>query len=173
MSAPYRRLGRIARAHGTQGEVSVATGEDLSLARLDGVAVWIVPPPGVGAVPRVVADVRPGPKGLLVRISGVDSAADAHDLTGRWLLVDGDVLPEPAAPEDDFMGMRVRDAERGLLGSVTDVIVTGANDVLVVDGGPFGQVLVPVIDDVIVSVNDAEGIIDVALLEGLIDEGES
>lgn len=173
MSAPYRRLGRIARAHGTQGEVSIATGEDLSLARLDGVEVWIVPPPAVGALPRTVTGVRPGPKGLLARISGVDSAADAHDLTGRWLLVDAEQLPEPEATGDDFIGMQVRDAVRGVLGSVTDVIVTGANDVLVVDGGPFGQVLVPVIDDVMVSVSDADSMIDVALLEGLIDEDGS
>lgn len=167
MPAPYRRLGRIVKAHGTTGEVTVVQTGGLALPLPLDEDVWVVPPPRSGAMPRRIESVRPGPKGELVRLAGVDSAAEAHDLCGRWLLVAGEesrVTEGPAA----FFGATVRDVERGELGRVVDVIVTGANDVLVVEGDRYGQVLIPVIDDVMRGF-DERGI-TVALLDGLIDE---
>jgi len=167
MPAPYRRLGRIVKAHGTTGEVSVVQTAGLALALPLGEDVWVVPPPQRGALARRIEAVRPGPKGLLVRIVGVDTAAEAHDLCGRWLLAHGEESPLAEGP-DAYLGMTVRDVKRGELGQVTDVIVTGANDVLVVEGDRYGQVLIPVIDDVMLGIDAAT--ITVALLDGLIDE---
>jgi len=171
VSAPYARLGRIVRVHGTQGEVTVALRDgSLSLSSLEDADVWIVPPPESGAVAHRLSDLRPTPKGVIARVSSVETAAEAHELTGRWLLIDGEGLPSADEAEDDVVGFEVLDALRGSIGSVTEIIVTGANDVLVVEGGPYGQVLVPVIDDVIQGVDDKRRVIEVDLLEGLIDE---
>ncbi len=166
MPAPYRRLGRITKAHGTQGEVSVAPRNEFSSPSLEGIDVWIVPPPEAGAIARRISEVRPGPKGWLVRLTGIDDAATAHELAGRHLLARGEES-DHATPRDAFVGMPVHDETRGFIGSVTEVIVTGANDVLICEGGPFGQVLVPVIADVMRGTVD--GALRVALLEGLID----
>lgn len=141
----------------------------LALALPYGEDVWVVPPPQTGAAARRIESVRPGPKGLLVRIAGVDGAAEAHDLCGRWLLARGEEMHDEEGP-DAYLGATVRDAERGELGRVTDVIITGANDVLVVEGDRYGQVLIPVIDEVMIGF-DADGI-TVALLDGLIDEDD-
>lgn len=168
MPAPYRRLGRVLKAHGTNGEVSVAATTDLTVLASAETAVWIVPPPASGAVPHVITSVRSGPRGPLVRVSGVDQAADAHELAGRWLLARGEELPAEQEGEA-FLGMTVHDRERGEIGIVSDVIVTGANDVLVVTDGPFGEVLVPVIEDVIRGIDEDSHVIDVVLLDGLID----
>ena len=80
-------------------------------------------------------------------------------------------LPEDllAEPEDDPVGLRVVDATRGDLGEVTDVIITGANDVWVVSGPRFGEVLVPVIDHVVLEVDWDKNLARVELLPGLID----
>jgi 16S rRNA processing protein RimM len=52
------------------------------------------------------------------------------------------------------------------------VIVTGANDVWVVEG-PFGEILIPVIADVVMGVSENDGVIVVRLLDGLMPgEGE-
>lgn len=169
MSAPYRRLGRIVKAHGTTGEVTVTqTGGRALVLPLDE-DVWIVPPPASGAVPRRIESVRSVPSGGLVRFSGVETAAEAHDLCGRWLLARGEESRPQEGP-DVYLGAAVRDVERGDLGHVTDVIVTGANDVIVVEGERYGQVLIPVIDGVILGF-DGDGI-TVALLDGLIDEDD-
>lgn len=169
MPAPYKRLGRIIKTHGTQGEVTVAPGDGLSFVRSAGLSVWVVPPPPGGAVPHTILDLRSGPKGPLVRLSGVEDAAGAHDLVGRWLLVAGDEAPE-LPEDDDVIGFEVVDATRGLLGSVTEVIVTGANDVWVVEGERFGQVLIPVIDQVVTGIDRSGRSIAVQLLEGLLEE---
>jgi 16S rRNA processing protein RimM len=50
-----------------------------------------------------------------------------------------------------------------------DVIETGANDVWVVQGTRFGEVLLPVTDEVVLDVDDASGTAHVRLLPGLID----
>lgn len=168
MPVPYRRLGRVLNAHGTNGEVSVAASTDLTVLASGGTPIWIVPPPPSGAVPHVITSVRSGPRGPLICLSGVDQAADAHELAGRWLLSRGEELPAEEGSEA-FVGMHVRDRDRGDIGTVADVIVTGANDVLVVTGGPFGEVLVPVIKDVIRGIDEDSRVIDVVLLEGLID----
>lgn len=169
MTAPYRRAGRIQKSHGTHGEVVVAIDSGLSFAALTGLQVWVVPP--VGRVrPFKVVEARPGPKGVIVALDGVDTAAAAHDLAGHWLLAHSDSLPISQGEVADVIGYSVTDAERGHLGTVTDVIITGANDVLVVDDGPFGQVLLPVIEQVVRDIDDDARLISVELLDGLIDE---
>ncbi|MBN1193090.1 MAG: hypothetical protein JXA36_05320 [Coriobacteriia bacterium] len=132
--------------------------------------VWIVPPPSSGAIARRLTEARPGPRGVLVTISGVADAAAAHELTGRWLLARGEESPHSLKDERSVIGFEVTDSSHGFIGRVKDVIVTGANDVLVVEEGPFGQVLVPVIEQVILRVNNESHAIDVSLLNGLIDE---
>lgn len=172
MPAPYRRLGRIVKAHGTRGEVSVAARDDLSLSRLEGVDIWIVPPPTSGAIARRITEVRPGPKGWLVRISGVETPAEAHEVVGRHLVARGEELPAESDAES-LVGLAVQDGERGFIGTIAEVLETGANDVLIVEGGQFGQVLVPVIDQVMGDIDDDAGILHVTLLEGLIDEDDA
>lgn len=147
----------------------MAATTDLTVLASAAASVWVVPPPPSGAVAHTITSVRTGPRGSLVGLSGVENAADAHDLVGRWLLTRGEELPAEEG-SDALIGMHVSDRARGDVGMVTDVIVTGANDVLVVADGPFGEVLIPVIDDVILSVDDDRRVIDVALLDGLIDE---
>jgi 16S rRNA processing protein RimM len=168
MPVPYRRLGRVVKTHGTDGEVSVMATEDLTVVCEGSEPVWIVPPPEAGAVSRTLTAVRTGPRGQLVRLSGIDTAALAHEIVGRWLLVAGAGELQDDQ-EQTLVGLEVVDRVRGGIGTVTDVIVTGANDVLVVTGGPFGEVLVPVIGEVIRGVDEAAGTIDVVLLEGLIE----
>jgi 16S rRNA processing protein RimM len=168
MPAPYRRLGRITKVHGTQGEVWIAPREDLSSSFLTSHPVWIVPPATSGATARSITDVRPGPKGWLIRIGGIADAAQAHEVVGRYLLAAGDEPPAEGA--DELIGLDVHDAERGYIGTVTEVIETGANDVLVLHDGPFGEVLVPVIETVIAEIDEDAGTLHVTLLPGLIDE---
>lgn len=168
--ADFVPLGRIVKTHGLAGEVSVAT-EGLPLDRLVGVRVWFVPPPGI-VREAVIEGVRPGPKGPLVRFSGIEGPDAAAALRGSTILaraadVPADIVPPPA---EDVDGYRVVDRIRGDIGEVADVIVTGANDVWVVRGGRFGEVLVPVIEQCVLAVDHDARLIEVSLLPGLIEE---
>ena len=139
-----------------------------------GLEVWIVPPPSTART-GLVESVRPGPKGPLVKVSGFDDVDQARGMCGAELLARASDLPsswfEEVEEESDPVGMAVSDVERGSLGTIQEVIVTGANDVWVVEG-PLGQVLLPVIEQVVLSVDEVSRTVSVRLLDGLLpDEG--
>jgi 16S rRNA processing protein RimM len=163
----FVEIGRVAKTHGLNGEVSVIMTGNLPVDRLVGLEVWFVPPPR-GLRSARIAAVRPGPKGPLFALEGIDGIGAAEELRGCSVLAKGSDVPE-AEEEWDPVGYTVTDAMRGLIGTIEDVIVTGANDVWIVEG-PFGMVLVPVIDDVVDEIDEDEMTVAVTLLPGLIDE---
>jgi len=174
---PFVPVGRIVKVHGTGGEVSVAPVSDPAVTLHEGLELWIIPPPTANRSGKVQS-VRPGPKGSLVKIAGIEDRATAEALRGRTLVARAEDLPKEAVEEaldekETDIGLSVVDEERGMLGRVDDVIETGANAVWLVDGGPFGQVLIPVIDTVILEVDRERRTARVRLLPGLIDEGSS
>ena len=173
--SPYIGLGRVVKTHGLKGEVSVAVATDLPFELPEGLSVWFVPPPASVRAGRIES-VRPGPKGPLVKISGIDNVDDAYALCGTEMLAKRSDIPESwfEDAEEEFSadGMTVTEVTRGLLGEVVETIITGANDVWVVEG-PLGQVLLPVIDDVVISIDEETGQIVVKALDGLLPgEGE-
>lgn len=100
----------------------------------------------------------------------------AHDLdaadgiTGCLVLAncaDFELGPLDAAFED-LVGRLVVDERHGSLGHIVEVMETPANDVWVVDGSEHGEVLIPVIDDVVGAI-PAEGPISVRVMDGLLD----
>lgn len=173
-SDPFVVVARVARTHGLNGEVSAASASGASLAALEGLRVWFVPP-SRDLRDAVLASVRPGPRGELLRFEGVDSIDAASALTGREIMVRAEELPAGWFVEDEAPGLEgfeVVDDTRGLLGPIEETLVTGANDVWVVHG-PLGEVLIPVIDDVVYEIDEDARRIRVRLLDGLIPgEGE-
>ena len=69
---------------------------------------------------------------------------------------------------EDLVGRLVVDERHGSLGHIAEVMETPANDVWVVEGPDHGEVLIPVIDDV-VSTIPVEGPISVRVMDGLLD----
>ncbi|MBE0476861.1 MAG: 16S rRNA processing protein RimM [Coriobacteriia bacterium] len=163
-------IGRIVKAHGLKGEVSVLPLTGLPFELPEGLRVWVVPPPS-GVREGVVEAVRRGPKGPLVKISGVEGIEAARSLAGRELVALADDLPAGWAEEEpDPVGLGVLLEDGSELGSVTGVIATGANDVWVVHG-PRGELLLPVIPEVVLDVDEDARRALVRPLPGLIDEG--
>jgi 16S rRNA processing protein RimM len=112
---------------------------------------------------------------LLMKFNGVDTREQASALTtGILKVAEADTFPLPEGCFYIFQleGLRVYDGQRGFLGVIVDVLQTGANDVYVVSGGSFGEVLIPVIKGVVGDIDFEEGTVRVNLLPGLLDEGE-
>ena len=168
-SPPYVTVARVVTTHGIAGELSVAPMSTYDLGELVGQDVWLAPPVRL-ARPRRVIGLRPGPKGPLVTLDGIEDPERAAEAIGCTLLVPPGTVPrEFLQPEWSADGYRVADSERGDLGEVVETIVTGANDVWVARG-PLGEVLIPVIDDVVVRVDDETRQIHVELLPGLLED---
>jgi len=170
---PYVAVGRVTKTHGLRGEVSVVSDAGASLASLAGSLAWFVPPPKATRCARILS-ARPGPKGTLLTFEGVTSIDDASLLVGCDILVSSECLPDEWRDVDEpgCEGFLVFDSLRGELGRIEETIVTGANDVWVVRG-PLGEVLVPVIADVVDRVDPDARRVEVTLLPGLIEDDES
>lgn len=168
---PFVQIARVVKTHGTAGELAVASFGGALDELPHGLEVWFVPPPDR---PRraTLTGVRAGPKGPLMALAGVDNLDEARALAGTFLLARRSDLPEDWLPEQglDPIGLTVTDVDRGPIGTVVDTIATGANDVWVVAGGNVGEVLIPVIDEVILSVDEEHRSVQVRLLPGLLDE---
>jgi 16S rRNA processing protein RimM len=171
---PYVALGRVVKTHGLKGEVSVIPAADLPFVLPVGLDVWFVPPP-TGVRNGQIEDVRRGPKGPLVKVSGIDDITMAQRTVGSQLMAHADDLPsgwDDPIEEDDPIGIRVTDVVRGDLGEIVELIVTGANDVWVLEG-PLGEVLLPVIEQVVLDVDYEARTASVRALDGLLpEEGE-
>jgi 16S rRNA processing protein RimM len=110
---------------------------------------------------RRVVDLRPHGDGALIQFHGVDTPEAAAALTGRVVRIAGSDA-RPLAPGEFFLyqliGLRVEDESGTELGTVTDLLETGANDVVVITPSTGGSdMLLPNIPEVIVEINPADG----------------
>ncbi len=169
---PYINVARIARTHGRKGEVVVVALDGLPFCLEEGMRVCLTPPPLRGerwfTVERVGAGETP-----LVAFSGVDGIAGAEELVGRLVLARREDVPEAVQERlvIDCVGCELVDDERGPVGTIRELMQLPANDVWRVDGGPYGEVLVPVIDDVVLKIPEDPGApVLVHLMPGILPE---
>ena len=108
--------------------------------------------------------------GDLVSFEGIDDLTAAEGITGCYVLANRDdfELDSLDAAYTDLMGREVVDERLGLLGTIVEIMSTPANDVWVVEGDRYGEVLIPVIEQVVLDLPDA-GAISVHVMDGLID----
>lgn len=84
-----------------------------------------------------LAEGRKHGKGLIARFEGVDDRDSAAALVGAELAVARSQLPAPAEGEyywADLVGLEVVNREGIRLGTVEQMVATGANDVMLVKG---------------------------------------
>lgn len=162
-------IGRITGAHGIRGEVKLAPYgplEDLQWG------VVYIATGGREAEPRKVVSQRVHKGVYLVFLEGVPDRNTAETLAGAEVFVEKSCLPEPAEDEyyyADLVGMEVFTEEGKFVGKVENVFPTGGNDVLETYG-PFGEVLIPAIESVVVLVEPDKNRITVRLMEGLLPD---
>jgi 16S rRNA processing protein RimM len=142
MNAPDARprmitVGRLHGAFGVRGEVKLESFTD-PMQAIGRYRPWILRDARGGEqVLEAGAKVRPGGKGLVATLPGVDDKDAADALRGVDVLVPRSALPPPAPGEYywvDLEGLRVVNTEGADFGTVSHVFSTGANDVLVVLG---------------------------------------
>ena len=167
MDEPTVVVGKITRAHGLRGEVTIlpltdnpdrfSVGNELSLE--DGRTLTIAASRNNGAR-------------LLVTFAGVADRTAAEALRGRMLVVPESALP--TLPEGTYWPHElegcevVTDAGR-VLGRISDVVANPANDIWVTTTPDGGEVLLPAIRQVIAEVDVAGRRILVHEVEGLTD----
>ena len=105
--------------------------------------------------------IRPHGGEALIRLRGVTTPETAATLQGRIVRIAG-TDARPPAPGEFFLyqliGLRVLDEAGAALGTITDLMETGANDVFVITptgGGP--DLLLPNVPEVVLEIVPEEG----------------
>lgn len=121
----------------------------------------------------VVESVTDTGDGDLVKFEGIDDLTAAEKISGCLVLASADdfELDPLTQAYDDLIDRAVEDERFGALGRIVEVMTTPANDVWVIDGGRYGEVLVPVIEQVVLDLPDT-GTIRVRIMDGLIKSEE-
>lgn len=166
-------VGHIIGVHGLRGEVKVELYTDFPERFVPGAVLMV----GDDLDEETIEQVREHKSNLLVKFAGCTNRTDAEALRNRWLFVDeadAAQLEEGVYWIHDIIGLEVFTEQGEAVGRITDVLATGSNDVYVV--APIGafnrgrEVLLPALDDVILTVALEQGRMTVRLPDGLLDE---
>jgi 16S rRNA processing protein RimM len=130
---------------------------------------------GAAHVPTVIAARRAHARGLLIKFDGVDTPETAGTYRNEpvWVLAaDRPSLPAGQYYHHQLLGCSVEDEERGSIGTLAQILVTGANDVYVVQTAAGREVLLPAIAGVVLHIDVQKRAIQVRIPEGIeVDDG--
>jgi 16S rRNA processing protein RimM len=163
------RIGRLGRAHGLRGEVNL-DGCILTALELHALRRFTWRGRRGETLALTLETARPAHDRMLVRFAGYDDRDQAATLTQGELLVEREQLPAPepgVAYTFQLIGLEVRTAAGRRLGTLEEVISTGANPVYVVRGER--EWLVPAVPGVVQHMDLAARTLTVELPAGLED----
>jgi 16S rRNA processing protein RimM len=162
-------VGRIGRAQGVRGEVTVEVRTDAPEERFSpGARVF---PSGRAGLPDTleVAGHRWQNGRLVLRVVGVSDRTAAEALRGALLEADVDLADTGPDEFHDLalVGLVVRDIAGTDLGRVSEVLHLPGQDLLAVARADQPELLVPFVKAIVTTVDLASGVVVVDLPEGL------
>jgi 16S rRNA processing protein RimM len=165
----YLVVGYLRRPHGVHGEMIMEVQTDFPERLKPDTDVYI------GDVHKrlIITSTRFHNEGLLIKFQAVDTPEEAGRYRNQSVYVkaaDRPALPEGQYYHHELIGFTIVDEKGELIGSLTEIMQTGANDVYVVRQAEGREILLPVISSVILAVEMGSRRIRVRLIPGLLDE---
>lgn len=164
------RVGVITSAHGVRGEVKVfSTTDDNSRFKT---LKHVLMDTGKEKIPLEIEHVKFFKNMVILKFKGFDNKNDVEMWRQRDLLITRDQAVELALDENfiaDLIGLTAVTDEGVVLGTLTDVLQTGANDVYCVKMENGRELLLPAIKDCILNVDLEKQEMLVHVLDGLLD----
>lgn len=166
-------IGSIVKARGLAGEVKVAlySGDPSELASYQTLYLER----GGERQAYTVEKTRAQGKFGVVKLREIATRLAAEAQAGAEVLVMKSQMPPLAADEfywHEMLGLAVRTTQGQELGTVTSLIATGGHDVLVVTGKDQ-EYLIPALKEVIVSQDNAAGVLLIDPIPGLLEMNAS
>lgn len=162
------KIGTILRPHGIKGEILIQFNRENA--------------EGILQVPYIIIEneldvfdievLRSHKKNYIMKLVGINHIDQVESWRGRSLFVDEwpeEILDEGEYYVEDLIGMDVIDESGRLIGRLTSVMDTPANEIYLIEG-PFGQVMIPAVAEFILEISLKDKKILVHLLEGMIHE---
>ena len=171
MSAKYLMIGEVLRPQGVRGEVKVypTTDDVMRFKKLDKVILDL----GRGETRELkIRQVKFFKNMVILKFKGYDNINDVETWRQKDLLITREQAVTLQPDEyfiTDLIGLLVKDDTGAEVGTVKDVLETGANDVYVVALPNGKELLLPAIKDCILNVDIEAGEMTVHILDGLMD----
>ncbi len=159
-------LGKVVNTHGIRGEVKIQPWCDDPMIFDELEYIY------VGGKRYDILRSRLHKNCVIAQLEGVPDINTAELLRNQVVTVEREMLgelPEGTYYIADLEGLTVKTVDGEILGTISEVIKTGSNDVYVVDSPGRKPILIPVIDQVVKEVNIEDGYVLVELMKGLID----
>jgi len=167
----YIPIGKIIKPHGFRGELKLKplTNMDEIFENLNN--VYIYNEDDEKSFKSSVIDIRKTGKGYVFSLNGINDQTLANRLRNHYVYIKKDFLPE--LKDGEYFFFQVLDCEvynenDVFLGVVTDIIETGAKNVLVVqkeENRNIVENLIPIVDDFILNMDLENKKIIVRILE--------
>lgn len=144
----YLVVGQIRKPHGLKGEVLFDVRTDFPERLTRGKRVYV----GDERTLFTITGVREHNKGLLLSFRGIEQPEDVEPLRNQLVYVKTAELPSLPQGEYYFhqmVGLQVYNEQGDLLGELTEILETGANDVYIINTPDGKEVLVPAIESVL------------------------
>lgn len=170
MAEQTLRVGVIASTHGVQGEVKVfpTTDDAARFKQLKTVTLDT----GREQMTLTIEQVKFFKNMVILKFKEFNDINEIEKYKGKDLLIPRDQAVELAPNENfivDLIGLKVVTDEGEDFGTLKDVLLTGANDVYVIEGKDGKEYLFPAIKQCILDVNLAEQTVTVHIMDGLLD----
>jgi 16S rRNA processing protein RimM len=165
----YLVVGSLRRPHGLRGEMVMEVHTDFPERLGPGTGVYV----GESHRPMTIDGTRFHNEGLLIKFGGVDTPEEAGRHRNQFVYVtaaDRPPLPEGRYYHHKLIGFAVVDEAGGAIGTLTEILQTGANDVFVVARPGAGEALLPNIPSVILGIEADRRLMRVRLIPGLLDD---
>lgn len=164
------QVGIITSTHGVRGEVKVypTTDDPKRFRRLKEVVLDT----GKEKMNLEIEGVKFFKQFVILKFKGLDNINDIEKYRQKSLYVTRKNAVRLQRDEyfiADLIGLKVQDEDGKELGTVKDVIETGANDVYEVEMADGKSLLLPAIKQCILNVDVENGTMQVHVLEGLLD----
>lgn len=164
------QVGIITSTHGVRGEVKVypTTDDPRRFRRLKEVVLDT----GREKLNLEIEGVKFFKQFVILKFKGLDNINDIEKYRQKSLYVTRKNAVRLQRDEyfiADLIGLKVQDEDGTELGTVKDVIETGANDVYEVEMAAGRSLLLPAIKQCILNVDVENGTMQVHVLEGLLD----
>ena len=165
----FLAVGKLRRPHGLHGEMIMDVLTDFPERLQLGMTLYV----GPDHQPLQLCSRRWHMAALLVTFEGLNTPEQAGKYRNQLAYVttaDRPPLPEGEYYHHQVIGLKVIDEQGGMLGTITEILETGANDVYVVRADIGPEILIPAVDEFVRAVDLERGELRVRLAPGLLPE---
>ncbi len=169
----WATIGKVVALFGIHGEIKVLSLTDIPNRFAELEVIYL----GSDHIRHSIKSVRPYKGDMVVmKLAGIDDANTAETVRNLDLSIPLSQLaplPPDSYYQHDIIGLEVVTIDGQNVGKIVDIMVTGSNDVYIIEGKTPGQeILIPAIKDVIKQIDLIRRMMYIEPMKGLLDDVE-